>query len=127
MPHLVLRGGLPWLEITARLQPVVRRWSRAVLKTDGCWVRCDGEGLLVEGVIVELNRPLHPVAVVAAHHGDTIVRLWPLVQVERTRAVQRWLALLAADLQSWGGGPLTKTNLPDDLWTDLLDGEPPLA
>jgi len=127
MPHLVLHGGMPWQEVTGRVRPVVRRWGRAVLKTEGCWVRGDGEGLLVEGVIVELNRPLHPVAVVAAHYGDTIIRLWPLVQVERTRAVQRWLAVLAADLQSWGGGPLLKTNLPEDLWTDLLDSEAPLA
>jgi hypothetical protein len=115
VPHLVLDGALAWAAASEQLVPVVRRWGRAVLKTDGCWLRLDGEGLLVEGVVVELNRPLHPVAMVTAHHDDTIVRLWSLVPVERTPAVQRWLALLAADLQSAGGGPVKRTNLPPDV------------
>ena len=119
MPHLVLSGPLPWGEVGDGIEPVVRRWGRAVIKTDVNWLRSDGEALLVEGVVVEFERPLHPVAVVASHHGDTIVRLWSLAPVERTRAVQRWLALLAADLQRLGGGAITATNIPSDLWSDL--------
>jgi len=119
MPHVILGGELAMAEAAGRMMPVVRRWRRAVLKIDGCWVRQDGGALLVEGVVVEFSRPLHPVAMVAAHHDDTIVRLWPPVPVERTEAVQRWLAQLAADLQGWGGGPLRKTNIPEPLWSDL--------
>jgi hypothetical protein len=119
MPHLVLAGELPWQQAAAGIVPVVRRWGRAVLKTDVTWVRGDGSALLVEGVVVELERPLHPVAVVALHHDDTIVRLWSLAPVERTDAVQRWLALLAVDLQKLGGGALKTTNIAPELWSDL--------
>ena len=119
MPHLVLAGELPWQEVAAGIGPVVRRWGRAVLKTDATWVRGDGRALVVEGVVVELERPLHPVAVVAPHHDDTIVRLWSLARVERTDAVQRWLALLAVDLQRLGGGALRTTNIAPELWSDL--------
>ena len=84
MPHLVLDGWERPTRWTEGLGPSVHRWGRAVLKTSGWWRRHDDEALLVEGVVVEYSRPLHPVALVAAHHGQTIVRLWPAVTVERT-------------------------------------------
>lgn len=117
MPHLVLAGGLELAEVTP--PEAVHRWGRAVMKTEGCWRRCGGEAVLVEGVVVEHARPLHPVALVAPHQGDTIVRLWPVVAVERTHPVQRWLCLLAVELQRRGAGPVTVTNIPPELWRDL--------
>ena len=117
MPHLVLAGGLDYGSVTVPEE--VHRWGRAVIKTEGSWRRRGGEALLVEGVVVEFARPLHPVALVAPHHGDTIVRLWPVAPVERTHAVQRWLGLLAAALQRQGAGPVRLTNIPTELWQDL--------
>lgn len=117
MPHLVLAGGLDLASVAVPEE--VHRWGRAVIKTEGSWRRCGGEALLVEGVVVEFARPLHPVALVAPHHGDTIVRLWPVAPVERTQAVQRWLGLLAAALQRRGAGPVRLTNIPAELWQDL--------
>ena len=75
--------------------------------------------MLVEGVVVELSRPQHPVAMVARRDADTIVRLWPLSTVERTAPVQRWLCLLAAGLQAAGGGRVRVTNIPREVWSDL--------
>ncbi len=111
MPHVVLRGPLDLAAAGAALDPTVHRWGRAVLKVADCWCRCDGEALLVEGAVVELSRPLHPVAMVNAHGSDTIVRLWPVVAVERTPAVQRWLATVAIALQGCGGGPVVSHTL----------------
>ncbi len=119
MPHLVLSGPGSPARWTGALGPAVHRWGRAVLKTSGWWRRHDDGALLVEGVVVEFSRPLHPVALVAAHHGRTIVRLWPAVPVERTRAVQRWLAVVARALQAEGAGDLVSTNIPAELWEDL--------
>ena len=120
MPHLILLGSLPARDLAQGLRPTVRRWGRAVLKTEGCWVRQDEVALLVEGVVVEHSRPLHPVALVEPHTRGTIVRLWRRAAVERTSAVQRWLAQVTADLGALGLGPLLVTNLPDELWSDLL-------
>lgn len=118
MPHVILEGSADFFSIATQIETEARRWRRAVLKTENWWSRSDGQALLVEGVIVEYSRALHPLALVAPHHGDTGVRLWPHLEIERTPAVQRWLALIAADLQRGGGGPLKKTNIPKE----ILDG-----
>lgn len=119
MPHIVLTGPPDIDRLAGGLEAAVYRWGRSVLKTTDWWRRQDGGALLVEGVVVEHSRPLHPVALIGPHHADTIVRLWPAVTVERTMAVQRWLALLAAALRRCGGGPLVRTNLPPELLSDL--------
>jgi hypothetical protein len=124
VPHLVLNGSLSAQETAGGVRPAVRRWGQAVLKTERCWLREDGGGVLVEGVVVEHSRPLHPVALVEPHRAGTIVRLWRLAPTERTPAVQRWLALLATDLRDLGLGPLVSTNLQPELWSDLpLEGQ----
>ncbi len=119
MPHMVLRHPVAWSDAAARLSGEPRRWGRAVLKSEGRWLRLDGDGVLVEGVVVEFARPLHPVLLVAPHHGHTIVRLWPLVPVERSRAVQRWLCEVAAEVAASGAGAVSSTNIAPDLWEDL--------
>ena len=118
MPHVILEGPTDFSSIVNEIETEARRWGRAVLKTENWWSRSDGQTLLIEGVIVEYSRALHPLALVAPHHGDTSVRLWPHLEIERTPAVQRWLALVAADLQRGGAGTLKKTNIPEE----ILDG-----
>lgn len=120
MPHLVLVGGLDGEVVATDLAGErVSRWGRAVLKTDGCWRRVGGNGLMVEGVVVEFSRPQHPVAVISWDDDHTTIRLWPTVPVERTRPVQRWLAELAHRLQALGAGAVRTTNIPDEVWRDL--------
>lgn len=118
MPHLVLRGSVDIPRVASELDLGVVRWGRAVIKTGDAWRRSDDEALLVEGVVVELGRPLHPVAMVASRDRDTVIRLWPVIEVERTLAVQRWLAALGAGLQRLGAGPVHTTNIS----AEILDG-----
>ena len=119
MPHLVLHGEIDLEAIAPDIGGEAQRWGAAVLKTEDMWRRSDGLAALVEGVVVEHSRPLHPVAVISLSHGDTSVRLWRLAPVERTPAVQRWLASVAAELRRRGAGPLKTTNIPPQLWEDL--------
>ncbi len=121
MPHLRLAGRPDPATVAERLPRIVRRWGRAVLKTEACWLRRDREALLVEGTVVELARPLHPVAILAfdGRSDSVMVRLWPPVVVERTAAVQRWLCLLAADLVELGCGGVMTSNISEDIRSDL--------
>jgi hypothetical protein len=118
MPHLVLGGSVDLARLVHELKPDVVRWGRAVIKTGDCWLRADSQALLIDGVVVELGRPIHPVAVVSIRDDDTVVRLWPVVEVERTPAVQHWLAAIAVGLQRVGAGPVVTTNIGDE----VLDG-----
>lgn len=118
MPHLVLRGMVDFAGLSEELELGVERWGRAVIKTGDRWQRADGEAVLVDGVVVELSRALHPVAVISLRDGDTVIRLWPVVEVERIPAVQRWLGALAAGIQRHGGGPVVTTNIG----SEVLDG-----
>lgn len=106
-------------EVASRLQLTPQRWGRSVIKAEACWVRTDNLALVVEGVVVELSRPLHPVALVMPHGDHTTVRLWPIVEVERTVPVQRFVAMVAAMLVAGGAGRLRSTNLPDQVLSDL--------
>lgn len=119
MPHLVLDGESDLQMIVGGLQFEVHRWGNAVLKTETVWLRSDGQALLVEGVVVEHSRAVHPVAVVATARGTTGVRLWQRAPVERTPAVQRWLAVLACELRQLGGGPLLTTNIGEEVLAGL--------
>jgi len=65
MPHMILGGRLEISHRLAKQLPRgVRRWGRAVLKTEDCWTRQDDSALLIEKVMVEFSQPLHPVAIV---------------------------------------------------------------
>lgn len=119
MPHLILSGSVDLERVTSNLRSEVQRWGPAVLKIETSWRRSDGLAVLVEGVVVEHSRPLHPVAEISESKGSTGVRLWRLAPVERTPAVQRWLASIAGELRRFGAGPLKTTNIAPDLWRDL--------
>jgi hypothetical protein len=119
MPHLVLRDEVDFDLVLERMPKNAVKWGAAVLKTADLWRRADGRAILIEGVVVEHSRPLHPIALVSLSHGDTSVRLWSLAAVERTPAVQRWLAVVAGDLQQLGAGPVCTTNLAAALVEDL--------
>lgn len=123
MPHVTLGGVIDSRVIAEGLPRSVYRWGRAVMKTEDCWLRADQRAVLVEGVVVEHSRPQHPVAIIAARDGSTTVRLWPTAPVERTRPVQRWLALVAVELRHLGLAGPEATNLADEVVTDLFAPE----
>jgi hypothetical protein len=119
MPHVKLDGEVELERVVGRLSREPQRWHRTVLKNEASWLRADGLAVLVEGVVIEHSRPLHPVAVISLNSGNTSVRLWRLAPVERTPAVQRWLASIAAELCRLGGLSLKTTNITEELWNDL--------
>ena len=119
MPHLVLSGGFDAAKLVTEVAPGVHRWGRAILKIEDTWVRKGAGALLVEGLVVEFSRPLHPVALLERRDQDSIVRLWSRVPAERTPAVQRWLAVVALELQRLGMGKILTTNISSDVLTDM--------
>ena len=120
MPHVILEGKVDLERLASCFTSEVERWGTAVLKTEAVWRRVDGLAVLVEGVVVENSRALHPVAVISEGKDSTSVRLWRLAPIERTPAVQRWVASIAAEICRHGAGGLKTTNIAAELWRDLL-------
>jgi hypothetical protein len=119
MPHLILTGCSEIPDARDAFPRQAHRWRRAVMKTEGVWMRTDRDALLVEGVVIEFSRALHPLAIVAGHHDDVTIRLWDHQTIERTDGVQRWLAIVARTVLDACGGRLKSTNITVDLWQDL--------
>jgi hypothetical protein len=119
MPHFILNGEVDLRRVAGGLPREARRWGTAVLKIEDVWARPDFSAVLVEGVVVEHSRAVHPVAMVATSQGSTSVRLWSRAPVERTPAVQRWLAVIAAGLCGLGAGGLETTNVTDEILAGL--------
>lgn len=111
MPHIVLRGEVELQTVWQALPQGPWRWGRAVARVEGCYLAAGGRALLVAGVVVELGRPLHPVLVITLRDGTTAVHLWSAAPVERTEAVQRFLAQVAMELRAFGAGEVVATNL----------------
>ena len=113
MPHLIFEGSPDLSKLSFSSE--VRREGRVVMKVEHSWMRSDTRSLLVEGVVIEYSRALHPVAEIAHRDGRLSMKLWPLVPVEHSQAVQQWLLMVAQMLQASGVGPLKKTNLSPEL------------
>jgi hypothetical protein len=82
-----------------------------VARLEGRYLAADGVALLLQGVVVEFSRPLHPVLLVTHRRDATAVHLWPTVSVERTEAVKRLVWQVSEELTAFGAGQITSTNL----------------
>jgi len=116
MPHVV-RAGRADLEAAWRGLPSGPwRWGRMVARIEGRYLAADAVALLLQGVVVEFSRPLHPVVLVTHRRDATAVHLWPTAPVERTDGVKRLVWQVAQELTAFGAGEISSTNLepPDD-------------
>jgi hypothetical protein len=113
MPHVVRRGCADLHAAWRGLPLGPWRWGRAVARVEGRYLAAEGHTLLVQCVVVEYGRPLHPVIMIAHRGQETAVHLWPVVRVERTEAVKRVVLEVAAGLQAFGAGEIVATNLTE--------------
>jgi len=115
MPHVVRSGRVDLARAWRELPWGPWRWGGAVARVEGCFLGRGDGALLVAGVVVEYGRPLHPVVIVTHRGEDTSVHLWSPAEVERTAAVRRFLARIAAELVPFGAGAVVTTNVPEEL------------
>ena len=120
MPHVILTGTLDFDAVASSLDGDAHRWRAAVLKNEASWRRSDGLAVLIEGVVIEHSRPLHPVAVITQSHNDTSVQtVAPRAGRTHHPRFNAGSPRSRVELQRLGAGPVKTTNIADDLLHDL--------
>lgn len=115
MPHVILSGQADLARAWHEFPPGPFRLGNAVARVEGRFLSSSQRELLLEAVVVEFGRPLHPVVLVSLRQEGTAVHLWDVVRVERTEAVKALVALVARELSRFGAGKVRSTNLKPEL------------
>ena len=111
MPHVIRDGEADLVAAWKSLPKGPWRWGSTVGRIEGCFLGRDECALLLAGVVVDFGRPIHPHVLVSVRDGETAVRLWTPVAVERTDAVKRLVVQIASEMESFGAGAIVTTNL----------------
>ncbi|MGC8915702.1 MAG: hypothetical protein ACP5NF_01830 [Thermoanaerobaculum sp.] len=122
MPHVILSGFADLAKAWQEFPSGPFRLGNAVARIEGRFMSSSQRELLLEAVVVEFGRPLHPVVLVSYRQEGTAVHLWDVVRVERTEAVKALVALVARELLAFGAGGLVTTNLKPELLGSLAGG-----
>ncbi|BCW92671.1 MAG: hypothetical protein ACOY7U_09635 [Acidobacteriota bacterium] len=123
MPHVILSGQADLARAWQEFPEGPFRFGNAVARIEGRFLSASRRELLLEAVVVEFGRPLHPVILVSLRQEGTGVHLWDVVRVERTEAVKALIALVGRELARFGAGEVRSTNLKPELLSALGVGQ----
>uniref|UniRef100_A0A7C2NJA5 Uncharacterized protein n=1 Tax=Thermoanaerobaculum aquaticum TaxID=1312852 RepID=A0A7C2NJA5_9BACT len=123
MPHVILSGQADLARAWQEFPEGPFRFGNAVARIEGRFLSASRRELLLEAVVVEFGRPLHPVILVSLRQEGTGVHLWDVVRVERTEAVKALIAMVSRELARFGAGEVRSTNLKPELLSALGVGQ----
>jgi hypothetical protein len=118
VPHVILDGrpGIEALEAyVRRFEPVVFRDGDTIIKIERLYRERDGRGALLETVVAGPGHLQKFFIQLAPKKGELTVRLEPLTDPEKTPAVRRALALVAARVVEVGGCRYARGNIDEYL------------
>jgi hypothetical protein len=112
LPHVVLNGKTSVEEIFDKLNPIFIRNGGSILKTKEAYLEKNKKDILVDSLAIENGKKTAFLALISGREDGVVVRLYPLVEVEKTDGVKRVLAELAKQLlQSFPEMHVGETNL----------------
>lgn len=118
MPHVVL-GGRPGREAleayAARFEPFVFRDQELVVKVERLYREAAGRGALLETIVAARGHTQKFFIQLAPKEHELTVRLEPLTDPEKTVAVRRALALVAAKIVAITGCAYARGNIDEFL------------
>lgn len=116
MPHVVLNGDVAMKDLFDEMEPVFQKKENGILKTTASYFGKDKKSVLVESLAIESGKSTAFLALVGQRDDGIVVRLHPILDVEKTDGVKQLLAEIAKQLM--GKFPqlsLGKTNLNEFL------------
>lgn len=116
LPHVVLTGKTSVEEVFDKLKPLFIRNGVSILKTKETYLEKNRKDILVDSLAIEKGKKTTFLALISGRDDGVVVRLYPLVEVEKTDGVKRVLAELAKQLLlTFPEMQVGETNLQDYL------------
>ncbi len=116
MPHVVLNGKVNVEDIFVKMKPVFIRDGESVLKTENMYIERGKGSILIDSLVIERGKKISFLAMIGEREDGAVIRIYPMLEVEKTDGVKRILAEIAKQLlQAFPEFELGATNLSDFL------------
>jgi len=98
MPHVVLNGKATIEDIFVKMKPLFIRDGESVLKTANMYIERGKGSVLVDSLVIEGGRKTSFLALIGGREDGVVIRIFPMLDVEKTDGVKRILAEIAKQL-----------------------------
>jgi len=116
MPHVVLNGRVDVEDIFVKMKPLFIRDGDSVLKTTSMYIERGKGSILVDSLAIEGGRKINFLSLISGREDGIVIRIYPMLEVEKTDGVKRILAEMAKQLlEIFPEFKLGATNLADFL------------
>lgn len=116
MPHVVLNGTVNLDDIFNKFKGVLIRNEQCILKTDNIYINRDKTAIIIEALAIEMGIKNSFLAMVGRRDDGVVVRIYPVIEVEKTSGVKKILSEIAKQiLAALTQLEIGETNLSDYL------------
>ncbi len=95
MPHVVLNGKVSVENIFVKMKPLFIRDGETVLKTASMYIEREKGSILVDSLVIDGGRKTSFLALISGREDGVVVRIYPMLEVEKTDGVKRIPAEIA--------------------------------
>ena len=100
MPHVVLDGNIDLESIFEELEPLIIKEDNDIIRTSKKYIEGTRASILVESMTIEDGKKSDFLMIIGKRDDGIVIRLSPLLEVEKTTGVKRVLAETAKQIMS---------------------------
>lgn len=116
IPHVVLEGEIKTQDIFKEIEPLFIKEENLLIRSTNSFLSLDESTILIEILVIEKNIKNQFFAIVNQREDGVVVRIHPMVEVEKTNGVKKSLAEIGKQvLTKFKGTKVGKTNLSEFL------------
>jgi len=98
LPHVVLKGKIEVAHIFSKLEPFLVRNETGILRTTNTFIDRDEKSILVDSLVIEGSKKTQFFTMISGRDDGVVVRICPLVEVEKSNGVKKIIAEIATRL-----------------------------
>ena len=98
LPHVVLKGKIEVTQLFSKLEPFLVKNETGILRTTNTFIGRDEKSILVESLAIEGPKKTQFFTMISGRDDGVVVRIYPLVEVEKSYGVKKIIAEIATRL-----------------------------